>query len=329
MRQIYLALAAVCVAALPAYAQFPTKDATVSGRTTSPITQEFVNKAIISDLYEIQSSRLALDRFLGGEFKSLAQKIIDDHTKNIEKLKSLIETLAIEAPSQLDDHHQDMIDQLQSATGEQFDAWYRNQQIAAHKEAIDLYQQYRRTGANSELRQFAENTVPMLREHLQMVRNLPPEPTALSEAPAGRNQTAQDPAEAGQRQIISSLGTDHILASDLIGTSVYGTAGEEVGEIDNVVLTRNGEAVALVVGVGGFLGLGEKNVAIPIDAVEISAREEQGALRVDRPAGASGERQTRDVPADPNRIVLRGMTRQELESAPSFERNYKPRLSTP
>ncbi|KPL52896.1 hypothetical protein ABB55_12285 [Prosthecomicrobium hirschii] len=63
---------------------------------------------------------------------------------------------------------------------------------------------------------------------------------------------------------------DQMLASGLIGATVRGSANETIGEIDDVILDRDGRAQAVVIGVGGFLGIGEKNVAVPFDAVQVT-----------------------------------------------------------
>jgi len=55
----------------------------------------------------------------------------------------------------------------------------------------------------------------------------------------------------------------------LVGKSVYNSAGERVGEIDEVVVNRNSRATAAVVGVGGFLGIGEKKVVVPFDSMRV------------------------------------------------------------
>jgi hypothetical protein len=57
-------------------------------------------------------------------------------------------------------------------------------------------------------------------------------------------------------------------ASRLIGLDVYGADNNKIGDINEVLVDRQGNADAVVVGVGGFLGIGEKNVALPFNAFE-------------------------------------------------------------
>jgi hypothetical protein len=58
---------------------------------------------------------------------------------------------------------------------------------------------------------------------------------------------------------------DKISAEDIVGTTVYGANDANVGEIGDVVLTQDGKVDAVVIDVGGFLGVGEKQVAIGMD----------------------------------------------------------------
>ncbi len=58
-------------------------------------------------------------------------------------------------------------------------------------------------------------------------------------------------------------------ASDLINQSVYNRANERVGEVNELVLDQNGQVVAAIIGVGGFLGIGERNVAVNFSQLQM------------------------------------------------------------
>ncbi|QQM32173.1 PRC-barrel domain-containing protein [Martelella lutilitoris] len=71
-----------------------------------------------------------------------------------------------------------------------------------------------------------------------------------------------------------------ILGTDLMGGTVYtnpGPTGEAVGDVDDLLISQDGEIAGLIIGVGGFLEIGEKNVAVPFDKVEQN-RDDQGML---------------------------------------------------
>jgi len=61
-----------------------------------------------------------------------------------------------------------------------------------------------------------------------------------------------------------------VRASKLIGTSVKNPAGESIGEINEIILDKSGRVHALVVGVGGFLGMGEREVAITLPSINLA-----------------------------------------------------------
>lgn len=86
------------------------------------------------------------------------------------------------------------------------------------------------------------------------------------------------------------------LVTQLIGTSVESSAGEDLGDINDLVLGKNGEVVGALVGVGGFLGIGEKSVAIPFQDISTTMRDENNA------------------------VVVLNVTREELEAAPDYAR---------
>jgi len=100
---------------------------------------------------------------------------------------------------------------------------------------------------------------------------------AGTEAPAaGMDETAQAPdAEAPMtddtmtsaidRSSLDEMPTDQISTEQLTGTTVYGANEENIGEIGDVIVTQDGQVDAIIVDVGGFLGIGEKEVAIGMD----------------------------------------------------------------
>lgn len=64
------------------------------------------------------------------------------------------------------------------------------------------------------------------------------------------------------------------MATSYIGKNVYGVDGQRIGDINDVVVDpQAGTAPAVVVGVGGLLGLGEKDVAVPLDALRVEMRD--------------------------------------------------------
>ena len=103
-----------------------------------------------------------------------------------------------------------------------------------------------------------------------------PAPTPTQPAPGGGGAGA-----AGQ--LMTQMPPDMMRGSDLRGMDVYGTDNQKIGDIDEVIVDRQGKNHAVVVGVGGFLGIGEKDVAIPFDQVRWMTNQE-----VQQQTGAAG-----------------------------------------
>jgi PRC-barrel domain len=90
--------------------------------------------------------------------------------------------------------------------------------------------------------------------------------TALAQAPE-RPGAASPPAASvkpGSSQIVDAQGRDEWLASKLRGTTVLGLDNQKVGDVVDILLDKSGQVRAFIVGVGGVLGLGAKEVAIDL-----------------------------------------------------------------
>lgn len=79
---------------------------------------------------------------------------------------------------------------------------------------------------------------------------------------------------------LTEQSTDQISADDYIGTTVYNANNESIGEINDLILQKDGGIVAAVIGVGGFLGIGEKNVAVPMSNIMVSQNENGNDLKL-------------------------------------------------
>jgi len=96
---------------------------------------------------------------------------------------------------------------------------------------------------------------------------------------------------------VSGIDANNVMmASNMIGTTVYSTNNENVGDINDIIIGKDGRVEGVVIGVGGFLGLGEKDVLLPLDRVQFSRDDNNN-----------------------QRLVI-ASTKQDLENAPAFDR---------
>ena len=71
----------------------------------------------------------------------------------------------------------------------------------------------------------------------------------------------------------SSLSTTHWLASDIYKADVYDNSEHKIGDINDLVINSNGDVTGAVIAVGGFLGVGQKDVLVPFKELKVSTRD--------------------------------------------------------
>jgi putative membrane protein len=131
-------------------------------------TSNYVEKAAEGDLFEIQSSELALKQAESSDVKAFAQRMINDHTASSQALKAGIQSanIDVKVPDKLDKAHEAKVSNLRKAKGKDFDQAYMREQLAAHKEALQLHKNYAAKGDNPVLKNTAANTATVVEHHL-------------------------------------------------------------------------------------------------------------------------------------------------------------------
>ncbi|WP_444839874.1 DUF4142 domain-containing protein [Bradyrhizobium sp.] len=77
-----------------------------------------------------------------------------------------------ELPTALDASHQSKLDKLKDTSGNDFSSSFNSMQVSAHKDAVDLFERYVGGGDNTDLKDWADKTLPALRHHLEMAQSL-------------------------------------------------------------------------------------------------------------------------------------------------------------
>jgi putative membrane protein len=139
----------------------------------APSTADFVKEVAISDMFEIESSKLAQQK-ANAQSKSFAEHMVRDHTKTSTELKAMVASGKVKAqlPTALDSAHQSKLDKLKGLNGADFTKQYNAMQQDAHKDAVNLFDRYAKGGDNPELKAWAGKTLPALQQHLKMAMDL-------------------------------------------------------------------------------------------------------------------------------------------------------------
>ncbi len=120
-----------------------------------------------SDIYEITSSQLALQRTQNPEIRAYATKLIDHHTGTTNATLAAAKAgRVLPPPAVLGPQKRAMVQQLEGQTGAAFDQLYIRQQVSAHQEALALHTNYARAGDVASLRASAGAAVPIVTDHL-------------------------------------------------------------------------------------------------------------------------------------------------------------------
>ena len=135
----------------------------------------FVDNASQSDMYETEAAKIALERSHASAIKAFARHMIADHAKSTTELKALVsggKAGDAQLATALDNRRQGLIDNLKSASADDFDGRYLDQQAASHREAEILMKGYSTAGSNADLKAFAAKMSPIVASHTKMAEAL-------------------------------------------------------------------------------------------------------------------------------------------------------------
>lgn len=132
----------------------------------------FMKEAAAGNLAEIQMGRIALDKSSSSQIKETAQRIIDDHTKANDQLMTLAQRQQVTLPTEPMLKDRKEAKKLESMSGTAFDKAYARMLVMDHRKDIKKYGMESRKAKDTELRQYASTTLPVLKTHLQMAEQL-------------------------------------------------------------------------------------------------------------------------------------------------------------
>ena len=133
--------------------------------------QEFLTTAIQAGLAEVQLSQLAQEKAQNEQVRGFAERMVEEHTAANQQLMNLAETAGMTPPTEMDQQHQTLHEQLSQLAGEEFDRQYMQGQVRDHQTAVELYST-EATQPSGPVDQLAEQLLPTLQEHLEMAQQI-------------------------------------------------------------------------------------------------------------------------------------------------------------
>lgn len=141
-------------------------------RSTSRLDTEFITKAAQSDMTEIQTSQLALQKSRNKSVRDYAQMMIDHHTQSSRQLKPIAQSKRVPMPKNLGPENTALLTSLKRVNGSEFDQAYMQGQVQAHTRTQAEYQKYLDQGQDPQLRAFASKIQPVVVQHLEMAQKM-------------------------------------------------------------------------------------------------------------------------------------------------------------
>lgn len=168
-----------------------TPASTATGASSlSRADHDFVLKASMGGQMEVELGRLAQDRAQNDEVKRFAARMVTDHGRVNDELRTLAATKGLALPASGDGDAapgtgkrdaaarndagspQRELQRLQAVSSANFDREYMKAMVSQHKTDVALFQKAGASAQDAELKAFAQRTLPALQEHLQMARSL-------------------------------------------------------------------------------------------------------------------------------------------------------------
>ncbi|WP_161882618.1 DUF4142 domain-containing protein [Deinococcus alpinitundrae] len=154
-------------------AGMPMPPSVSTAQTTNNPDVLFMDVATMSNLAEIATSKLALQKSSDASVRAFAQQMITDHTKAQAELAQLAASKGIKLADKPGADQRLQSDKLATLSGAAFDAMYKMVQVGGHQMTLDLIKTYRTIGKDVQALAYAAKIQPVVAMHLDMAKALP------------------------------------------------------------------------------------------------------------------------------------------------------------
>lgn len=144
----------------------------MSGNFVAEKDADFAVKAASGGMAEVEISKLAGEKSSNQAVKDFADMMVRDHSMVNEQLKTIAAAKNITLPDALSQENQEHKDDLSGKTGQEFDKAYMDLMEKDHKRTIDLFEDEIGRTTDPELKQFATETLPSLKSHLESCKRV-------------------------------------------------------------------------------------------------------------------------------------------------------------
>lgn len=158
--------------------QTGSETATTTGSTGGTVSnlsdedKEFVAKAGMGGMAEVQMGTLALQKAQSADVKAFGQRMVTDHSAANNELSQLATAKGLALPAELDAEHKGALDHLSSLNGAEFDKAYMEHMVEDHEKDTAEFEKASISAGDSDLKVWAGKTLPTLQQHLQLAKDV-------------------------------------------------------------------------------------------------------------------------------------------------------------
>ena len=143
-----------------------------AGAAGTSADKGFIEKAAIGGMAEVEMGNLAQQKASNEQVKQFGSRMVQDHGKANAELKQIAGAKGIDLPSALEGEHKKELERLSRLSGSAFDREYMHHMVADHKKDIAEFQNEAKSGKDSEVKAFADKSLPTLRDHLKQAESV-------------------------------------------------------------------------------------------------------------------------------------------------------------
>jgi putative membrane protein len=132
---------------------------------------DFIKEAAQGGMMEVQLGKAAQEKAASEKVKDFGKRMEQDHSKANDELKKIASDKGVQLSSDLDKKHKSKVDKLTKLSGAEFDRQYMRDMVSDHKDDIKKFQNEADKGKDADLKKFASQTLPTLKEHLQLAES--------------------------------------------------------------------------------------------------------------------------------------------------------------
>lgn len=147
-------------------------EANGSGSQVSAKDKAFMKKAAQGGLEEVELGQMVASKAQSNDVKQFAQRMVNDHTKANDQLKSLAQQKGVTLPTHMDAKGQALKSRLEKLSGDQLDKAYMKAMVQDHTKDVHDFKMESQAAQDNGVKSFASQTLPTLQDHLKQAKEV-------------------------------------------------------------------------------------------------------------------------------------------------------------